>query len=115
MESSDDELETRASDGRNEQMAPIERKQGGSVPGKAANMSRDFEDAHNKLWTYYFAESPRFPEKYFRRRYRMRRSLFIRIMDAVVARDAHFHQLQGAIGKKGLSSLQTCTPNYRLH
>ncbi|OWZ14572.1 Phytosulfokine receptor 2 [Phytophthora megakarya] len=70
-----------------------------SVPGKAANITRDFEDAHNKLWTYCFAESPRFPEKYFRR-YRMCRSLFIRIMDSVVARDAHFHQLQDDLGKR---------------
>ncbi|EEY59293.1 uncharacterized protein PITG_21096 [Phytophthora infestans T30-4] len=95
MESGDEELERCASDGEDE------RKRGGSVPGKAANIQPDFDEAHNKLWKLYFAENPRFSAKYFRRRYRMRRSLFIRIMNAVVARDYHFRQLQDALGNKG--------------
>ncbi|KAE9082452.1 hypothetical protein PF001_g26693 [Phytophthora fragariae] len=58
------------------QKTPIKRKRGGSEPGKAANLDRDFQAAHLRLWKDYFCENPTYPEKLFRRRNRMSRALF---------------------------------------
>ncbi|KAE8887969.1 hypothetical protein PF003_g27982 [Phytophthora fragariae] len=72
------------------QKAPIKRKRGGSEPGKAANLDRAFQAAHLRLWKDYFCENPTYPEKLFRRRNRMSRALFERLMGAVVEHDADF-------------------------
>ncbi|POM73112.1 Hypothetical protein PHPALM_10072 [Phytophthora palmivora] len=47
------------------QSTSVTQKRGGSVPGKVANIDRDFDDVHRILWRNYFAETPRYPEKYF--------------------------------------------------
>jgi hypothetical protein len=44
------------------------------------------------LFRYYFAESPVFPPKKFRRRFRMRCDLFMRIHDAIISHDRYFVQ-----------------------
>ncbi|KAE8996242.1 hypothetical protein PR003_g18914 [Phytophthora rubi] len=69
------------------QRTPLKRKRGGSKPGKAANLDRDFEAAHARLWKDYFSENPTYPAGLFRRRNRMSRDLFVRLMDAVVEHD----------------------------
>src|SRR5664279_3728819 len=41
---------------------------------------RDREGAHDRLYEDYFADNCTYPPNFFRRRYRMRRQLFLRIV-----------------------------------
>ncbi|KAF8392897.1 hypothetical protein HHK36_021137 [Tetracentron sinense] len=58
--------------------------------------------------------SPVYPPILFRRRFRMQRSLFLRIQYAVEAYDPYFVQKIDAIGMLGLSSLQKITAAMRM-
>ncbi|XP_062170457.1 uncharacterized protein LOC133876188 [Alnus glutinosa] len=58
------------------------------------------------LFCHYFAESPVFPPKKFRRRFRMRRDLFMRIHDTIISHDRYFVQRRNAAKKLRHSSLQ---------
>ncbi|XP_071688455.1 uncharacterized protein [Rutidosis leptorrhynchoides] len=51
------------------------------VPRSRIYIARDREDAAIRLYNDYFAESPVFPDKYFKRRFRMSRELFLRIVE----------------------------------
>ncbi|KAL5810720.1 hypothetical protein ACOSQ4_027288 [Xanthoceras sorbifolium] len=55
---------------------------GGSIPGHNV-IHRGREEAAHNLWADYFAENPRYNELMFRRRFRMSRSLFLRIANEV--------------------------------
>lgn len=90
------------------------KKHGGSRPGRAANMERQREVGHNRLFADYFSATPVYDDNAFRRRYRMRRGLFLRILDAVCARDSYFVQRRDAAGVLGLSSIQKCTAALRM-
>ena len=57
----------------------------------------------------YFAEVFQFPETKFRRRFRISKSLFHRITDAVKDHDNFFMQQRDGVGKLGLSSLHKLT------
>ncbi|XP_047961609.1 uncharacterized protein LOC125206394 [Salvia hispanica] len=70
---------------------------------------RDHAGGHDRLFADYFAEEPRYPADVFRRRFRMRRSLFLRIVNALSARYPEFQLQRDATGKLGLSPLQKCT------
>ena len=63
----------------------------GSVPGRK-NVFRDRETYHNLLVTDYFADNPTYGPSMFRRRFGMRRELFLRIVDAVARYDPWFLQ-----------------------
>ncbi|KAE8906073.1 hypothetical protein PF002_g28427 [Phytophthora fragariae] len=76
MSSESDEESVLRSGSDGDEKTPIKRKRGGSEPGKAANLDRDFQAAHLRLWKDYFCENPTYPEKLFRRRNRMSRALF---------------------------------------
>ncbi|XP_038707252.1 uncharacterized protein LOC120002560 [Tripterygium wilfordii] len=80
----------------------------GSAPGHRV-INRNWEEGHQRLWHDYFAEVPVFPPHLFRRRFRMNRHLFCRIVDDVVARNDYFLQKRDALGVLGLSSLQKVT------
>ena len=58
---------------------------GGSKPGKSANVERDFEASTQRIFDDYFAENSRYNAKLFRRRFRMNRPMFLRIVDGVCA------------------------------
>ena len=77
---------------------------GGSIPGHIV-INRDRAAADRNLFADYFAENPRFNEVMFRRRFRMSRSLFLRIVLAVKAHDNYFVQRTDALGRPGLSTL----------
>ncbi|KAK4725282.1 hypothetical protein R3W88_028061 [Solanum pinnatisectum] len=53
---------------------------GGSIPGHVV-INRDCEAADDNLFRDYFSATPRFNDAIFRRRYRMSRNLFLRIVD----------------------------------
>jgi hypothetical protein len=81
---------------------------GGSRPGRK-HVHRDREAWNERLFKDYFAENPTFDGMKFRRRYRMGRELFLRLVDAVCSFDPWFIQRHDALGRLGLSSLQKCT------
>ncbi|XP_047335771.1 uncharacterized protein LOC124939333 [Impatiens glandulifera] len=58
--------------------------------------------------------NPVYNETMFRRRYRMSRSLFIRIVDAVKDHDRYFQQRWDNTGKLGLSPIQKITAAFRM-
>ncbi|XP_020253854.1 uncharacterized protein LOC109830908 [Asparagus officinalis] len=86
---------------------------GGSIPGHAV-INRDRETTHQNLVIDYFADNPRFGEDMFRRRYRMSRSLFLRIVDAMKDHDYYFQQRSDGLGRMGLSPLQKVTAIFRM-
>lgn len=74
-------------------------KVGGSTPGKGANLPRDAQAGHDLLFQDYFSESPVYPEKLFRRRFRMSRGLFLHIMNTLGDNDVYFTQRSDASGE----------------
>jgi hypothetical protein len=55
-------------------------------------IERDHLQGHKRLFLDYFAKSPVYPPNIFRRRFQMRRSLFLRIQSAVEGHDDYFIQ-----------------------
>jgi hypothetical protein len=87
---------------------------GGSRPGKWANTDREREVGYERIMKDYFGEDPVYPPHLFRRRFRMQRCLFLRIMHEVCAYDSYFVQKRNAAGVLGLSSVQKCTAALRM-
>jgi hypothetical protein len=77
-------------------------------------IERDHLQGHERLFLDYFAESPVYPPNIFRRRFRMRRSLFLRIQSAVEGHDNYFIQKRDNAQRLGLSSLQKITAALRM-
>ncbi|KAL5865830.1 hypothetical protein ACOSQ3_003344 [Xanthoceras sorbifolium] len=86
---------------------------GGSIPGHNV-IHRGREEAAHNLWADYFTENPRYNELIFRRRFRMGRSLFLRIANEVERHDNYFVQRRDGLGRLGLSSLQKITSVFRM-
>ena len=55
-------------------------------------IDRNHLAGHKRLYDDYFAEEPVYPPKLFRRRFRMRRSLFLRILSKVETHEPYFIQ-----------------------
>jgi len=53
-------------------------------------INRDREGAHQRLVADYFAEEPLYSDAMFRRRFRMRRHVFLRIVDALGSWSPYF-------------------------
>ncbi|KAI9910799.1 hypothetical protein PsorP6_010872 [Peronosclerospora sorghi] len=79
---------------------------GVSRAGRQADTDRGGQEGHDRILGYYFSENPAYGDKLFRHRFRMRRPLFIRILDTVEAHDNYFQRLPDATGKLGLSAIQ---------
>jgi hypothetical protein len=117
-----------------------ESRRRGSVHGHQT-LRRNREEGHARLYQDYFADYPTYGPSYFRRRYginystlvvilscnnliwvrliylyrfRMRRTLFIRVLNDVEQHDEYFVQKRNATGKLGLSSLQKVTAAFRM-
>jgi hypothetical protein len=87
---------------------------GGSRPGRMPNLPRDFEAGYNRLFCDYFSENPVYPDHIFRRRFRMRRLLFLRITEDVQEHNDYFLQKADTLGKPGLQPLQKITSAVRM-
>ncbi|KAE8974234.1 hypothetical protein PR003_g19319 [Phytophthora rubi] len=98
-------------------LATAERppKRGGSRPGRSPNAKRDHAAGHQRLLLDYFASEPVYNERLFRRRFRMPKRVFLRIMEAVVEQDDYFEQKYDATGEPGLSPLQKVTAVLRMY
>uniref|UniRef100_A0A453AWK8 Uncharacterized protein n=1 Tax=Aegilops tauschii subsp. strangulata TaxID=200361 RepID=A0A453AWK8_AEGTS len=62
----------------------------------------------------YFAENPTYPPHLFRRRYRMCRSLFAKIVQACEVNCRYFTQRRNAAGLKGFSAYQKISAAMRV-
>jgi hypothetical protein len=83
----------------------------GSVKGRKPNVKRNCEKGHYQLYCDYFhPTNPLFHGQRFRRRYRMSRKLFLRILNGVKAHGNYFTARPNAIGnyKLGFTSYQKC-------
>ncbi|XP_048596555.1 uncharacterized protein LOC125578249 [Brassica napus] len=83
-------------------------------PKKRAYVERNREDGHNRLWKDYFCDDPTFPAHLFRRRFRMNKEVFMRIVDRLSENIPFFQQKRDAVGRLGLSPLQKCTAALRM-
>ncbi|KAL6537927.1 hypothetical protein OROHE_012214 [Orobanche hederae] len=75
---------------------------------------REREVGHQSLMRDYLGENPTYPDYLFRRRFRMCKNLFLRLVNAVEAHDEFFHQNKDATGRLGMSALQKCTAAMRM-
>lgn len=78
------------------------------------HFERNREAGHCQLYNDYFSQNPTFPDYMFRRRFRMRRDLFLRLVHAAELHDPFFQQRPDATGRLGMSSLQKCTAAIRV-
>ena len=81
---------------------------------KRRRIRRDREAAHDRLYKDYFAEDSVYNEHQFRRRFRMRRHLFLRIVEALGNHSEFFQLRYDCIGQRGLSLLTKCTAAMRM-
>ncbi|KAK3183819.1 hypothetical protein Dsin_031105 [Dipteronia sinensis] len=95
----------------NQQNNPVIR--GGSIPGHIV-INRDRESADRCLFYDYFAENLRYNDQMFHRRFRMGRSLFLRIVEKVEACDNYFVQRRDSVGRLSLSALQKIKAVFRM-
>ncbi|XP_050255135.1 uncharacterized protein LOC126701031 [Quercus robur] len=78
------------------------------------SIQRNHLVGHERLFLDYFAPTPIYPPALFCRRFRMKRSLFLRIQSQVEAHDSYFVQKRNSTNKLGLSSLQKITAALRM-
>uniref|UniRef100_A0A0A9CXZ5 Uncharacterized protein n=1 Tax=Arundo donax TaxID=35708 RepID=A0A0A9CXZ5_ARUDO len=71
-------------------------------------INRDHEAAHAKLVTNYFFSNPLYTDYQFRIMFRMRKHLFLQIVETLGNLSQYFQLRSDAFGKAGLSSLQKC-------
>ncbi|XP_048634317.1 putative nuclease HARBI1 [Brassica napus] len=76
-------------------------------------IERDREGGHTRLVNDYFRENATYSAQ-FRRRFRMNKGLFMRIVLALQENFVFFQQRQDATGRLGHSPLQKCTAAIRL-
>ncbi|XP_052139678.1 uncharacterized protein LOC127758088 [Oryza glaberrima] len=77
-------------------------------------INRDHEEDHNRLFAKYFGNNPLYADDQFRRRFRMRKHLFLHIVEALGVWSPYFQLRRDAFGKVGLSPLQKCTAAMRM-
>jgi hypothetical protein len=79
-----------------------------------ANVDRDREAGHDRLYKDYFDPiKPVYKAKEFHRRYRMPRELFLVILNGVRDYDDYFEAKYDCTGKIGFSSYQKCSAAVR--
>ena len=77
-------------------------------------INRDHEGDHNRLVAKYFSDNPLYNDDQFRRRFRMRKHLFLCIVQALGVWSPYFRLRRDAFSKVGLSPLQKCTAAIRM-
>uniref|UniRef100_A0A0D3E394 Nuclease HARBI1 n=1 Tax=Brassica oleracea var. oleracea TaxID=109376 RepID=A0A0D3E394_BRAOL len=81
---------------------------------KRVYIERNREAGNIRLWNDYFSETPTYPDNLFRRRFRMNKPLFTKIVDRLSNEMEFFQQKQNGLGRLGLSTLQKCTAVIRV-
>ncbi|XP_042410172.1 uncharacterized protein LOC121999576 [Zingiber officinale] len=81
---------------------------------RRAFIRRNPLEGHIRLFSDYFVDASAYPPSIFRRRFRMNRDLFLRILNNVENHEPYFVQRRSVIGTLGLSSLQKVTAALRI-
>ncbi|XP_013695575.2 putative nuclease HARBI1 isoform X1 [Brassica napus] len=81
---------------------------------KRVHIERNREEGDLHLWNDYFSDTPTYPENLFRRRFRMNKPLFMRIVDRLSNEVEFFRQKRDALGRLSLSPLQKSTTAIRV-
>ena len=89
-------------------------RRGGSRPGRRKSKPRQRYEGYCILYSDYCADNPTQDEAVFRRRFRMKRKLFVHIMQAIREYDTYFKLKTDCTGTVGFTSLQKCTVAMRL-
>jgi len=76
--------------------------------GKKICVKRDREQGHDRLYEEYFEEDSIYNEYYFCCRFRMRRHLFLRIVEVLGNQSKYFQLRYDATKNRGLTSLTKC-------
>ncbi|XP_071727308.1 uncharacterized protein [Rutidosis leptorrhynchoides] len=84
---------------------------------RRCRLQRDRIDTGNRLFRDYFSDNPTFPGDYFRNRFRISKSLFMRIGHAILTYNSQprpdyfkfFYQRYDATGQLGFNIFQKCT------
>ncbi|XP_047327607.1 uncharacterized protein LOC124931224 [Impatiens glandulifera] len=95
-----------------ELLEELQRRNNRSRKRNSINM--DHGAAHQRLMADYFDEPCTYTEIQFRRRFCMRRQLFLRIVEAVTNYNHYFTQRRNNAGKLGLTPIQKCTVAMRM-
>jgi len=77
-------------------------------------INRSREEGHTRLFNDYFSKNPVYTEDQFRRRFRMRKNVFLRIVEALGNHNDYFQIRFDAVHRAGLSPLHKCTVALRL-
>lgn len=80
-----------------------QRRGRGSRKGKKPNVDRNHSEVAARLNRQYLSETPSFDGEIFRRRYRVSRAIYDRIVASLVAEDRYFIQKKNCCGKEGIS------------
>ena len=89
------------------------KQAGGSSVGRREIFRNRLQGAL-QLHNDYFSDNPIYPDHVFRRRFRMRKHLFLKIVDAVVQENIYFVQKRDAAGHLGFLPIQKVTAAFRL-
>jgi hypothetical protein len=81
---------------------------------RRANIDREAGNRHEFLMKDYFVEDCVYTEEQFARRYRMPKSLVLKIMEIVKKNNSYFEQRPDCTGKMGLSTEQKVSASLRL-
>jgi hypothetical protein len=82
--------------------------------GPRRYIPRNREAGHEDLVANYFSANHIYTDEMFRRRFRMNKPLFLRIVHTLSERSPYFTQRPDATGRDGLSPLQKCTATIRM-
>ncbi|XP_057440230.1 uncharacterized protein LOC130732137 [Lotus japonicus] len=85
-----------------------------SAPRGRKHLSRDHAGANRRLIDDYFANEPTYDDGIFRRRYRMQKHVFLRIVADLSSSENYFTQRVDAAKKEGISPLAKCTTAMRM-
>jgi hypothetical protein len=98
---------------RQQEMENAVPRWGGSVRGKAPNKDQSRNAGALLLYSDYFADNAINALKEFRRRFRMKKDLFMKIVPGVREYGDYFKYKKDCIGKWGFTSVQKCTAALR--
>ena len=85
-----------------------------TLRSKRKYFKRDHVAANQRLIDDYFANQPTYDDAIFRRRFRMRKHVFLRIVGDLSSNDNYFTQRVDAANKEGISPLAKCTTAMRM-
>lgn len=75
---------------------------------------RDMFGSNLRIVAQYFANPPMYNDKFFRRRFRMSKNLFLRIVDKVESHDDYLWQRANAVGLLGATLVQKIVGVFRM-